>query len=138
MEYWNLYGLGSGKTLAYALPVLCNILDRIIVRLRVLIVLPTKELTLQVKSVFDSLVAGTDIKVVCLTGQTTFILEQSKLCKKGVGAVDVLITTPGKLLDHLEGTPGFTLEHLEYLVLDEADRLMNQSYQNWLEKILDI
>lgn len=53
----------------------------------------------------------------------------------GQSAVDILIATPGRLIDHLEGTPGFTLQHLRFLVIDEADRLLNQSYQNWIHKV---
>ena len=53
----------------------------------------------------------------------------------GVGAVDVEVCTPGRLVDHLESTPGLTLEHLRFLVVDEADRLLNQSYNNWVEKV---
>ncbi|KAK1736623.1 ATP-dependent RNA helicase [Skeletonema marinoi] len=49
----------------------------------------------------------------------------------GRSAVDILVCTPGRLMDHLE-TPGFTLQHLKYLVVDEADRLVNQPYQNWV------
>lgn len=50
--------------------------------------------------------------------------------------VDIVVATPGRLLDHLEQTPGFTLQHLRYLVIDEADRLLNQSYQNWVAKVI--
>ncbi|KIW70180.1 hypothetical protein PV04_02474 [Phialophora macrospora] len=46
--------------------------------------------------------------------------------------VDVLITTPGRLVDHLRSTAGFTLDHLLWLVVDEADRLLNESYQEWV------
>ncbi|KIX94792.1 uncharacterized protein Z520_09482 [Fonsecaea multimorphosa CBS 102226] len=46
--------------------------------------------------------------------------------------VDVLITTPGRLVDHLKSTSGFTLDDLKWLVVDEADRLLNESYQEWI------
>lgn len=46
--------------------------------------------------------------------------------------VDVLITTPGRLVDHLKSTEGFTLDHVAWLVVDEADRLLNESYQEWV------
>ncbi|KIV97334.1 hypothetical protein PV10_01096 [Exophiala mesophila] len=49
--------------------------------------------------------------------------------------VDILITTPGRLVDHLRSTPGFSLEHVEWLVVDEADRLLNESYQEWIEVV---
>lgn len=50
--------------------------------------------------------------------------------------VDIVVATPGRLLDHLAHTPGFTLQHLRYLVIDEADRLLNQSYQGWVGKVI--
>lgn len=46
--------------------------------------------------------------------------------------VDILICTPGRLVEHLRGTPGFTLRHLQWLVMDEADKLLDQSFQEWL------
>ncbi|KAL9183540.1 hypothetical protein ACHAXT_004396 [Thalassiosira profunda] len=55
----------------------------------------------------------------------------------GKSAVDVLVATPGRLIDHLDSTPGFTLQHLRFLVIDEADRLVNQPYQNWVGRVLE-
>lgn len=49
--------------------------------------------------------------------------------------VDLLITTPGRLVDHLKSTSGFTLNDVEWLVVDEADRLLNESYQEWIEVV---
>ena len=54
----------------------------------------------------------------------------------GLSAVDVLVCTPGRLVDHLDSTPGFTLQHLRFIVIDEADRLVNQPYQNWIRRVL--
>jgi ATP-dependent helicase YprA (DUF1998 family) len=48
--------------------------------------------------------------------------------------IDILVCTPGRLVDHLESTPGFTLQHLRFICIDEADRLLNQSYHNWLKE----
>ena len=48
-----------------------------------------------------------------------------------------MICTPGRLIDHLNGTPGFTLQHLRFLVIDEADRLLAQSFQDWLARVLN-
>lgn len=55
----------------------------------------------------------------------------------GQSAVDILVATPGRLIDHLDCTPGFTLQHLKYLVVDEADRCLNQPYQNWVGRVLE-
>jgi ATP-dependent RNA helicase DDX51/DBP6 len=52
-------------------------------------------------------------------------------------AIDILITTPGRLAEHILHTLGFTLQHLKYLVLDEADRLLHQSFQNWTELVVN-
>ena len=53
----------------------------------------------------------------------------------GRSAVDILVATPGRLIDHLDKTPGFTLQHLRFLIIDEADRLLNQSYQGWIQRV---
>lgn len=50
--------------------------------------------------------------------------------------IDILIATPGRLAEHILHTPGFTLQHLQFLVLDEADRLLHQSFQNWTELVM--
>ncbi|KAI9737613.1 MAG: ATP-dependent RNA helicase ddx51 [Claussenomyces sp. TS43310] len=50
--------------------------------------------------------------------------------------VDVLISTPGRLVEHLKSTPGFTLEHLRWLIIDEADKLLDQSFQQWLNTVM--
>ena len=55
----------------------------------------------------------------------------------GRSAVDILVATPGRLIDHLDSTPGFTLQHLRFLVIDEADRLVNQPYQQWVGRVIE-
>lgn len=54
----------------------------------------------------------------------------------GDSLIDILIATPGRLVDHISSTRNFTLQHLRFLVIDEADRLLNQSYHDWLTKVL--
>jgi ATP-dependent RNA helicase DDX51/DBP6 len=91
-------------------------------------------------------VKGTDLKIATSTGQHSFAHEQNVLVGEsylsgprllgGHSRVDVLITTPGRLIDHIKSTPNFTLQHLRFLVIDEADRLLNQSFQDWLYHIL--
>jgi ATP-dependent RNA helicase DDX51/DBP6 len=49
---------------------------------------------------------------------------------------DILITTPGRLVDHLKSTAGFTLDNVKWLVVDEADRLLNESYQEWIDSVI--
>jgi ATP-dependent RNA helicase DDX51/DBP6 len=84
--------------------------------------------------------AGLSMAVV--VGQTSMIAEQKKLVASmnllqgGSSNVDILIATPGRLVDHLQMTPNFTLQHLQFLVIDEADRLLDQNFQDWLPKVL--
>mmetsp|Transcript_54700 Transcript_54700/g.61134 ORF Transcript_54700/g.61134 Transcript_54700/m.61134 type:complete len:791 (+) Transcript_54700:113-2485(+) len=63
--------------------------------------------------------------------------KRKKIPAGGISAVDVLVCTPGRLVDHLDNTPGFTLQHLRWLVIDEADRLLSQSYHGWIQRVLD-
>ena len=50
--------------------------------------------------------------------------------------VDILICTPGRLVEHIQSTPGFTLQHVQWLIIDEADRLLDQSFQQWIDVVL--
>eukprot|EP00833_Pecoramyces_ruminatium_P006800 jgi/Orpsp1_1/1180832/evm.model.c7180000074808.1 len=130
---------GSGKTLAYVLPIVETLSKRIIQRLRALIILPTRDLVAQVKETFNIFTQKTNLKVIAITGSISFTNEQSQLIDEKTGncKVDIVIATPGRLIDHLNGTPGFTLSHLRYLIIDEADRLLNQHYQDWLNQVLN-
>lgn len=133
---------GSGKTLAYVLPIVDILSKRVVTRLRAVVVLPTRDLVTQVKETFDAFVKGTNLVVAAASGQQSFAHEQNALVGNtenypgGKSRVDILITTPGRLMDHLTSTPNFTLQHLRFLVIDEADRLLNQSYNDWLNQIL--
>ncbi|KIY64567.1 DEAD-domain-containing protein, partial [Cylindrobasidium torrendii FP15055 ss-10] len=134
---------GSGKTLAYVLPIVEILSARIVTRLRALIVLPTRDLVLQVRETFEAIARGRGLKIGTATGQHSFSHEQSQLIadknthlQGGSSKVDILICTPGRLIDHLSGTPNFSLQHLRFLVIDEADRLLAQSFQDWLAQVL--
>ncbi|CAG8520194.1 20094_t:CDS:10 [Cetraspora pellucida] len=134
---------GSGKTLAYVLPIIDILSKRIVTRLRVLVILPTRDLVVQVKETFDAFCKGTSLKVGMVTGQQSFIQEQDQIVGDlqghfigGKSKVDILVATPGRLIEHLSTTPNFTLQHLRFLIIDEADRLLNQSYHDWLSHIL--
>ncbi|KAG6837240.1 hypothetical protein H0H93_012634 [Arthromyces matolae] len=134
---------GSGKTLSYVLPIIEVLSTRIITRLRALIVLPTRDLVTQVRETFEAVGKGRGLQIGTATGQQSFSHEQSQLIadrsshlKGGSSKVDILICTPGRLIDHLHGTPNFSLQHLRFLVIDEADRLLAQSFQDWLAQVL--
>ncbi|KAF8623612.1 hypothetical protein AX17_007315 [Amanita inopinata Kibby_2008] len=134
---------GSGKTLAYAIPIVEILSSRIVTRLRALIVLPTRDLVIQVRETFEAILKGRGLKIGTATGQHSFAHEQSQLVADqshhkdgGSSKVDILICTPGRLIDHLTGTRNFSLQHLRFLVIDEADRLLAQSFQGWLSQVL--
>ncbi|KAF9522065.1 P-loop containing nucleoside triphosphate hydrolase protein [Crepidotus variabilis] len=134
---------GSGKTLAYVIPIIEVLSQRVVTRLRALIVLPTRDLVAQVRETIEVLSKGTNLKVGTATGQHSFSQEQAQLVQDqssslqgGSSRVDILICTPGRLMDHIVGTPNFSLQHLRFLVIDEADRLLAQSFQDWLARVL--
>ncbi|GAQ80742.1 Putative DEAD-like helicases superfamily protein [Klebsormidium nitens] len=143
---------GSGKTFSYALPICQGLSTRIVRRLRALVVLPTRDLASQVKAVFELLAPSLGLAVGLAVGQTSLAGEAQQLvssarCPPGDCApesgsslsdsnVDILVCTPGRLMDHVHDTPGFTLQHLRYLVVDETDRLLRQAYQDWLPIVL--
>uniref|UniRef100_A0A7N0VDQ5 ATP-dependent RNA helicase n=1 Tax=Kalanchoe fedtschenkoi TaxID=63787 RepID=A0A7N0VDQ5_KALFE len=146
---------GSGKTLAYALPIVQALSTRAVKCLRALVVLPTRDLAVQVKDVFSAIGPAVGLSVGLAVGQSSIADEISHLVKRpklDVGicydpeypspapqcAVDILVATPGRLMDHISNTKGFTLEHLQYLVVDETDRLLRESYQSWLPTILKL
>ncbi|KAI9281715.1 P-loop containing nucleoside triphosphate hydrolase protein [Umbelopsis sp. AD052] len=134
---------GSGKTLAYVIPIVQILSTRVVTRLRALVVLPTRDLVSQVRETFEAVTKGTGLKIATATGHHSFAQEQAQIVDNmddsllgGSSKIDILIATPGRLIDHLNATPNFSLQHLRFLVIDEADRLLNQSYQDWLTHIL--
>ena len=62
--------------------------------------------------------------------------DPTNLIERFVSKVDLLITTPGRLVDHLKSTDGFSLDYVQWMVVDEADRLLNESYQEWVETVI--
>lgn len=127
---------GSGKTLAYALPIVQLLLDRPDCQVRALIVLPVNELAVQVYKVFHKLCEGTSLTCAHLSKFNAIETEQTQLIDKFNGQfhskVDIVVATTGRLVEHLHSTPGFSLRSLQFLVMDEADRIMEQIHNNWL------
>ncbi|KAJ1830934.1 ATP-dependent RNA helicase dbp6 [Coemansia sp. RSA 2711] len=132
---------GSGKTLAYVVPIVERLRPRVEVRLRALVVLPTKELARQVREAFQFFSSGTDLRVGLAVGDVSLAREQAALVGAGppraggASRVDVLVCTPGRLVDHVTQTHNFTLQHLEFWVMDEADRLLGDANHEWLARI---
>ncbi|KAJ6642749.1 putative ATP-dependent RNA helicase Dbp73D [Pseudolycoriella hygida] len=127
---------GSGKTLAYAIPIVQMLSSRIERKVRALIVLPVNELGLQVLKVFHKLCEATRLSCVLLTKFTPFETEQSSLVgqcdQEYYSKADIVIATTGRLVEHIHATKGFSLKSLKFLVMDEADRIMEQIQSNWL------
>nr|POE85209.1 atp-dependent rna helicase dbp6 [Quercus suber] len=188
---------GSGKTLSYLLPIVEAERQSLSLGcLKALIVVPTRELVLQVAATAESLTKGTDMRVGTSTGAGRFREEQDKLMRRSSSynpteyarlmakahrrnypptedsddyeeylqelerndareeqilhdtvnglidhvpvygfAVDILVCTPGRLLEHLNTTLGFSLTRLRWLVLDEADKLLDEQYNGFLETL---
>ena len=114
---------GSGKTLAYVVPIVETLSTRVVTRLRALVVLPTRDLALQARETFQTFASGTDLRIGMATGAHSLERERKMLVgdgeakrADGVSRVDILLATPGRLIEHLRSTPGFTLQHLRFLV----------------------
>jgi superfamily II DNA/RNA helicase len=120
---------GSGKTLAFALPIVQRLEqgDR---RPAALVLVPTRELASQVAAEFESLVAGTKLRVVAAYGGVP-VSAQAKNAK----TADVLVATPGRLNDLLERRL-IQLDGVRTLVLDEADRMLDMGFKPQVDRIL--
>uniref|UniRef100_A0A8C6YF52 ATP-dependent RNA helicase n=1 Tax=Naja naja TaxID=35670 RepID=A0A8C6YF52_NAJNA len=132
---------GSGKTLAFIIPVVQALLDRVVCHVRALAVLPTKELAQQVAKIFNIYTDGTGLKVVQLTGQKSFVKEQESLVETRLmglrSLADIVVATPGRLVDHLQQSPQFSLRELRFLIIDEADRMIDNMHQDWLQQVVE-
>jgi ATP-dependent RNA helicase DDX51/DBP6 len=191
---------GSGKTIAYLLPMIEAMKSDpgSHGRLRGLVVVPTRELVMQVAAVAESLAKGSSLKVGISSGVGRFKDEQQRLVSTGrkhnpaayaalmqkayrkghppamdsediddyvefleqwndqqeqelqdalqrngfvdheptySSAVDLLVCTPGRLLEHLGSTLGFNISSVGWLVLDEADKLLDQQYDGFLQRL---
>src|ERR1051326_7192458 len=110
---------GTGKTAAFALPILSQLGPRGNA-VRALVLEPTRELAAQVETHFRDLARFTTIRVAVVYGGVGYGIQNDAL-KSGV---DVLVATPGRLLDHLQRGNAH-LDHVQHLVLDEADRMLD-------------
>jgi len=129
---------GTGKTAAFAIPIL-NSLHHIVGSakkvkyIRTLVVTPTRELALQIGESFDTYGKYTNIRQLTIFGGVNQVSQTDQL-KKGV---DILIATPGRLLDlHKQGF--INLDHLHTLVLDEADQMLDMGFINDVKKIIKL
>lgn len=129
---------GTGKTAAFALPILHHLLalsplqELTTVRpVRALVLVPTRELAVQVQQSFVKCAKGTDIRVGIAYGGVS-IDAQVAVFNAGI---DVLIATPGRLLDHLR-QGALSLKQLSVLVFDEADRMLDMGFMDEIQAVL--
>lgn len=124
---------GSGKTAAFALPILQSLLENP-QRYFALVLTPTRELAFQISEQFEALGASIGVKCTVIVGGLEMVSQAMQLAKKP----HIIIATPGRLVDHLENTKGFNLKAIQYLVMDEADRILNMDFEVELDKILKV
>lgn len=125
---------GSGKTAAFVIPILERLLYRPkkVPTTRVAILMPTRELAVQCFNVATKLASFTDITFAQIVGGFS-LREQEQVLKS---RPDVIIATPGRFIDHMRNSPSFTIDTLEILVLDEADRMLEDGFADELNEIL--
>lgn len=125
---------GSGKTVAFMVPILERLLYRSkrVAMTRVLILTPTRELAVQCHAVATQLIQFTDITLALSIGGTSNKVQEAELRKRP----DVIIATPGRLIDHMRNTPSFDLDQIEILVLDEADRMLEVGFTDEITEIV--
>eukprot|EP01039_Chlorochromonas_danica_P003908 gene3908-4271_t len=127
---------GSGKTLAFVIP----LLEKLFIErwspedgLGGLVITPTRELALQIFEVLRTVGKKHQFSAGLVTGgKKEFAEEQERIVR-----MNILISTPGRLLQHLEQTVGFDASHLLVLVLDEADRILDMGFRQQLDSILN-
>lgn len=127
---------GCGKTLAFILPAIVHTINQTPARPRdgpgVLVMLPTRELALQVEEVAKEYCRLMNLQVTCCYGGASKQGQASKL-RQGV---DICVATPGRMLDFLEGE-ATNLRRCSFLVLDEADRMLDMGFEPQIRKIVD-
>jgi ATP-dependent RNA helicase DDX27 len=125
---------GSGKTAAFLIPILERLLYRPkkVPTTRVAILMPTRELAVQCFNVATKLASFTDITFAQMVGGYSMRDQEAVLKTRP----DVVIATPGRFIDHMTNSASFQVEHIEILVLDEADRMLEEGFETQLNEIL--
>ncbi|KAJ7647388.1 P-loop containing nucleoside triphosphate hydrolase protein [Roridomyces roridus] len=124
---------GSGKTAAFALPILQKLWEDP-KGLFACVLAPTRELAFQISQQFEALGSGMAARSVVIVGGVDTIAQSVALAKRP----HVVVATPGRLLWHLENTKGFNLKGIKFLVMDEADRLLDMDFGPVIDKILKL
>lgn len=126
---------GTGKTAAFAIPIVSKIHERKQYArtegIRCVVMVPTRELALQITEVFDQIARHTRVKTVCVFGGVDQDPQIAKLDK----GVDILITTPGRMFD-LTSQGHIDLSHVEVLILDEADQMLALGFYKDIDDLI--
>ncbi|CCH43143.1 ATP-dependent RNA helicase [Wickerhamomyces ciferrii] len=128
---------GSGKTAAYMIPVIERLLYKPakLASTRVIVLTPTRELAIQVNDVgkkIGKFVNGLSFGLA--VGGLNLRQQEQELKQRP----DIVIATPGRIIDHLRNSPSFNVDGVEILIVDEADRMLEEGFQKELTEILDI
>lgn len=128
---------GSGKTLAFLVPAI-EMLQRLKFKPRngtgAIVISPTRELALQIFGVAKEIMAHQSQTMGIVMGGANRKAEADKLQK----GVNLIIATPGRLLDHLQNTKGFVFSNLKTLIIDEADRILEIGFEDEMRQIVKI
>ncbi|KAI9318466.1 P-loop containing nucleoside triphosphate hydrolase protein [Dichotomocladium elegans] len=126
---------GSGKTLAFLVPIL-EILERAQWSqddgLGALVISPTRELAVQIFEVLKKIGKSHSFSAGLIIGGKDFDVERVRIAR-----MNILVSTPGRLLQHMDQSAGFDCDNLQILVLDEADRIMDLGFQKTVNAIVD-
>lgn len=126
---------GSGKTLAFLLPAI-ELLHKLNWKQHngtgVIIVSPTRELSMQTYGVLSELLEGSNLTYGLVMGGSNRSAEKDKLAK----GVSILVATPGRLLDHLQNTDNFLVRNMKCLIIDEADRILDIGFEIEMQQVL--
>ena len=125
---------GSGKTAAFVLPILERLLYRPnkVPSTRVAVLTPTRELAVQCHSVATKLAQYTDITLALIVGGLSLREQEVTLRKRP----DIVIATPGRFIDHTRNSASFAVDSIEILILDEADRMLEDGFADELNELL--
>ena len=124
---------GSGKTVAFLLPILDKLISRPRGTTRALVITPTRELAAQIVEELDAIATHTPVTAAPVIGGVG-MGPQEHAFRSGV---DVIVATPGRLLDHMK-SPYAKLDKIEFLVLDEADRMLDMGFLPDIKRILKV
>ncbi|MCR6546559.1 DEAD/DEAH box helicase [Dehalobacterium formicoaceticum] len=121
---------GSGKTAAFAIPI-CQLVDWEENKPQALVMTPTRELAIQVKEDIFNIGRFKRLKVAAIFGKSPFYYQEKEIKQK----THVVVGTPGRIIDHIErGT--FDTSKIKYLVIDEADKMLNMGFIEQIETII--